>query len=438
VAGAADGTATEVTAGAHLRRRLRGALARAALAVLFAVLLAAVLAAPAAAALTPDFAVNDDAAYARKTRVSVGDRGHSPFFTPGVVVWDGGSIINGYRTSPGLDFPAQTLRLVPHPAVSLVVWSPNRTLPIMLAQAADKVDANHATDADLNVCLVMAGAGDIVAGRDAATIHEALRTYCLARREAGFSVVVLTLLPRSKVAYFEDVRQALNDLVRREWRTYADGLADVAADPRIGDLFDDLDQTYYSADGTHPNDAGDAVMATITAPVLNQLPWLSDDCRVRLSTDDGEWSPWIGYSPRLSRELGPGEGRRTVHVQYSDGSGPPVEASDSIAVDTVPPVTFAPAAARARRGGLATLRFEVVDAPPCGRLARVVVVKVRNAAGSVLRSIVYRQRRVNTELATSFTVPVTWRAGTYTFWVYASDAAGNRESSAGHNRLIVR
>jgi len=50
---------------------------------------------------------------------------------------------------------------------------------------------------------------------------------------------------------------------------YVNGLVDYEADARLGNTANY--NPAYSADGTHPNDAGYQVMATIAAPVFNQF-----------------------------------------------------------------------------------------------------------------------------------------------------------------------
>jgi hypothetical protein len=395
------------------------------------------VAAAQADTLTPRFSVAGGRGWTNQRLVTVGDRGWSPFFTPGVVVWDGGSIIGGLGASPGMEYPAQTLRLVPHPVSSFVSWSVAAKIGAMLAEAPLEVDARHRADGDGNVCVVMGGARDLVDGRTPAAVHDDLVTYCLGRQAAGFRVVVLTLLPRRK-AGFEADRQAFNALVREEWPGYADGLADVAADGRIGDAEDAWDLRYFEPGGLHPNDAGYAVMAVVTAPVLNALPWRSSDCAVRFRNGETEWTDWRPYVARSSWLLESGDGTKTVEVEYRDAVGTTVAASDSIGLDTVRPVTKAPAAARARRGRLVTLRYRVVDPEPCGARARTVTIKVRDAAGNIVKRISLKNRPVNATLGASFTMPSTWRAGRYSFRVYAVDAAGNAQAAVGRNWLTVR
>lgn len=107
------------------------------------------------------------------------------------------------------------------------------------------------------------------------------KTYMAGRKTAGAqNLIVCTLLPASDTgipASFETERQAFNASLRadfsvatsdaRVWLpgpgiTYANVLADYAADSRIGDAGDELNTTYYY-DKLHMVDAGYAIIAEI-------------------------------------------------------------------------------------------------------------------------------------------------------------------------------
>jgi len=47
-------------------------------------------------------------------------------------------------------------------------------------------------------------------------------------------------------------------------------------------------------------------------------------------------------------------------------------------------------------------------------------------------------RGASAAAASWFKVPLTWKVSTYHFYVYATNAAGNAQSSVGKNRLVVR
>jgi len=398
-------------------------------------LLSAAALPPAANALGSKFSINDGAAYSRYSRVTVGDGGWSPFFEPGVVVWDGGSIIAGHGADPGYEFPAQTLGLVPRVCTSSVSATGSAVIADMIADAPREVDALHGDYADLNLCLVHAGGGDFRRNAGVDYVHGSLQEFCQGRRAAGFTVVVLTVLPSSVPATFEASRQAFNDLVRDTWPSFADGIVDIAADPRIGDPLDNLDQKFYQADALHLNNAGNAVMAGVAAPVVNALAWRSATCEMRVRDAGLAWSAWRPYVARSTWEFPVGDGPRTVEAEYRDGFGASVVVWDSIRVDTVRPTTVALKSVRVRKNKKAKLPYRVVDPQPCGPTATVVVT-VTNRAGAKVKT--FTRRKVPIAVAQSVSFVCRLPKGAYRYAVTARDTAGNPQSVIGSARLIVR
>ena len=153
-----------------------------------------------------------------------------------------------------------------------IVATGGASLAFIGSIAAAWVDPVYDATATLNVNLIWAGTNDLAGGETGAAVWASLQSYCNARRAAGWDkIIVLTALPRSAVgdnAGHEALRQAFNTLVRTNYASIADGLADVAADSRIGDDGDELDTTYYDADRVHLNTAGHAVVAGIVQPIL--------------------------------------------------------------------------------------------------------------------------------------------------------------------------
>jgi hypothetical protein len=389
----------------------------------------------AASALHSRFSINDGAQYSRSLWVGLGDGGWSSFFEPGVVVWDGGSIIVGGGAAPGFKFPTQTLALVPRACRSRVSATHDARIADMIAEGPSQVDRRYRPAADANLCVVLAGGGDFCKGADPVAIYEGLRTYCAARRVAGFTVVVLTVLPRSDPPTFEASRAVYNRLVRDTWPEFADGLADIAADPRIGDALDNLDRQYYGPGATHPNSAGCAVMAAVTAPVINGLTWRSAACEMRVRDGGSAWGLWRPYVALSAWQLPQGDGTRRVQAEYRDGHGSSVVVSDSIRVDTVPPTTVARGNVVVRRGARATLIYAVIDPPPCGSTA-TVTVEIARSSGAVVKRFVQLRQPIGKPLAVTFTCRLA--RGKYRYTVKARDAAGNPQSAAGSARLTVR
>jgi lysophospholipase L1-like esterase len=144
----------------------------------------------------------------------------------------------------------------------------------MEADAATRVD-DFLPSGD-HVCVCFGGTNDRYNGTAIATVQNRFQTYCESRQASGWKVVAVTMLPRSDAgtpAGFETDRQTFNTWLRANYTNFADALADVAADTRIGDSGDELDSTYYSADQVHPKTAGYTVIAEIVgAAVLSLFP----------------------------------------------------------------------------------------------------------------------------------------------------------------------
>ena len=76
---------------------------------------------------------------------------------------------------------------------------------------------------------------------------------------------------------------------------------------------------------------------------------------------------------------------------------------------------------------------------PCHGGTAAVKLTVKNAAGKVVKTLRPTVKSVNTVLTWKFTVPRTWRIGTYRFYVTVTkDAAGNPGTKVASNKLIVK
>ena len=186
------------------------------------------------------------------------------------VIFDG----NSMTAAASSTYPAATIT-----ALGTLVHSTynygvsGQTTAQMVTDGVAQIDSRYITGVSKNVVVAWEITNDLKLGADRATAYANMVAYCQARKNAGFSVVLLTILPRTQVGLpetFEADRIAINDLIKANYASYASAVADVAADSRIGDYGDSDDTTYYS-DGVHMTEAGYAIVAGIVATTIQAL-----------------------------------------------------------------------------------------------------------------------------------------------------------------------
>lgn len=229
------------------------------------------------------------------------------------------------------------------------------------------------------------------------------------------------------------------------WLAFSTSQSSIFATTSSGAYVDDLSLT-----ATVP----DAVAPTTTATGAVNGRWYRTPVTVNLAATDNAGGSGVasteyaldgaGWAPGVSIPLpAPADHSNdklhTILYRSADTAGN-VEAAKTlkVGIDTRRPTTRAPYSATARRGYTATLKYKVVEVGAHGGTA-TVTIKVRNRAATVVKTLSYTGRTVNVVLAGKFTVPRTWRIGTYHFSVYAKDRAGNIYATpVGVNHLYVK
>ncbi len=130
------------------------------------------------------------------------------------------------------------------------------------------------------------------------------------------------------------------------------------------------------------------------------------------------------------------DGRHVVSYYSVDAAGN-VEVAKTfvVRIDTRRPVPKAPYAAAVLRYRYVKLRCFVADAKPCAGRAALKIL-VRNRSGKIVRTLKCASVRTGVWLAPRFLCKLP--RGTYRFYVYATDAAGNTQLKVASNRLTVR
>lgn len=186
-----------------------------------------------------------------------------------LIVFDGNSMTAGAYSS----YPATTVSALVGTWTAHNFGVSGQTTIEMIADAAAQIDSLYDPDMLKNVVVFWEVTNDLKLGATRADAQARMVQYCQARKAAGWSVVVLTILPRTQVGLpetFEDDRIAINSYILANYASFADAVADVASDSRIGDYGDSNDTTYFY-DGVHMTTAGYNIVAGIAATTINAL-----------------------------------------------------------------------------------------------------------------------------------------------------------------------
>lgn len=90
-----------------------------------------------------------------------------------------------------------------------------------------------------------------------------MAAYTLQRIQKGWRVIIVPMLSRATTGDAD--KDLFDPLVRAQWRAFANGLADVAADPRLGADGAFSNTTWFQVDQIHPTPAA---QQNITAPII--------------------------------------------------------------------------------------------------------------------------------------------------------------------------
>lgn len=190
-------------------------------------------------------------------------RGITLASAPKIVVFDGDSISVNPGSTANFPYVAITSLAAPVPGRSFAVVG--SAISDLVSRAAS-VDALYSASRTKNVLFVLIGRNDLPA-LGTSTWYANLKTYCAARKAAGWTVVIGTLLP-STATGFNALRNTANSLIIAEpLGTYWDAVCRFDQVANMGADGDAANTTYY-ADGTHPTAAGAALLGAAASASL--------------------------------------------------------------------------------------------------------------------------------------------------------------------------
>lgn len=183
-----------------------------------------------------------------------------------LAIFDGNSMTDS-------SYPATTLASLTGTWYTRNFGVSGQTTPKMTSDAVTQIDPYYDSRVSNNVVVAWEGTNDLKLGATATTAYNNLVAYCQARQAAGFKVVILTILPRSDSgtpADFNTSRATVNTNIKNNYASFADVVADVAANTDIGEDGDSDNTTYYS-DKVHLTTAGYNIVAGIVATAIQTL-----------------------------------------------------------------------------------------------------------------------------------------------------------------------
>lgn len=144
-----------------------------------------------------------------------------------------------------------------------------------VAPAYSAYQANVLVAWELSNQFVGSYSGSLSIAVQARTAVDKLWEYCATARATGWKIIVLTATYREAAGYVglpskavgDSGIDAMNTLVRAEWRDHADDLVDICADP----YFQNSALTHVFDDGTHMSDPASQVVAVKVARAVNRI-----------------------------------------------------------------------------------------------------------------------------------------------------------------------
>jgi len=182
---------------------------------------------------------------------------------------------SGLGTATGTTYPGVLARTL-GPAWRVTnIGTGGWPIGAMVGEAPQKVDPLFDPHLPQNVLIVFAGTNNLGGGhKSAQAAFGELTAYCRARHAAHpWRILVVTppvaAYPRVYPADFDAQMVQYDALIRRNWRSFADGIVDVQADPRLGAPGAERNPAYFSAqDFTHLTDAGYAIVGRDAAAAV--------------------------------------------------------------------------------------------------------------------------------------------------------------------------
>lgn len=200
------------------------------------------------------------------------------------VVIDGNSHAIGYlgTNSSAIHDGFSATTYAPKSQDSINMATAGIATPALITRAASRIDTLYNTSINVNkrIVIVWEGTNDLAltSNRTDVQAYNNLKTYCQARKAAGWKVIIGTILPRTPTGAsntnYETYRLSVNTMIRNAFLAnegWADAIADVGGDATIGATGAYSNTTYFATDGIHLKDAGHNIAKTYFTNAINSI-----------------------------------------------------------------------------------------------------------------------------------------------------------------------
>jgi lysophospholipase L1-like esterase len=151
----------------------------------------------------------------------------------------------------------------------------------LISSAAARIDVLYRPSAAQNILVVSTGWNDVNGGESALTLKQQFIAYCLARKAAGWKVVVAPLPVANypgQPAVYPLIRLDVNAWLALHWHEFADAYADFSADPVIGNNANTTNTVYWQ-DQLHMTRAGYTIWAQYLKKAIESI---NDDSPIQI------------------------------------------------------------------------------------------------------------------------------------------------------------
>lgn len=201
------------------------------------------------------------------------------------IVFDGDSLTAGAGSSGGCTYPNLTIQALGAPWGGYNLGVPGAGIGSLVSGAAANVDTKYNASHSKNIVILWAGSNDLAnSSGQTATVYSAIQTFGNARKAVGWTVVIVSILPRTATnGSFETDRQSLATSLLGDFTGstsdpniwtgagYADYLLNITADSTIGSSGENITGPYDS-DHIHLNNGGYEYFAKKIVTLIQMIP----------------------------------------------------------------------------------------------------------------------------------------------------------------------